>query len=211
MVFKTQKIRPREIREKAGKRPGSQHGKKQKKKKQLQNASSIVPDQPRPTTIIGVGIELFRGVISSLIGRWREASKCSGIIRRVLYMSSRLSITSRRVASHSRVKHPLFVSPIADLGVVGFDMDAYKLIVSHSHSCGPVIMLGGTPGGPCCPELALPTPPPWGTIEACIDKLFCCDPNRFCMGCGLGCPSLLLRLKPLLPILMSSASSMFVS
>ena len=112
MVFKTQKIRPREIREKAGKRPGSQHGKKQKKKKQLQNASSIVPDQPRPTTIIGVGIELFRGVISSLIGRWREASKCSGIIRRVLYMSC-LSIASRRVV----VSSVRSSSPEADLSV----------------------------------------------------------------------------------------------
>lgn len=150
-----------------------------------------------------VGVELSSSAAFTSDWRWKGASKCSGIIRRVLYMSSLY-----HVASHIRVKHPLFVSRS---GSRCRGWDAYKLIVSHSHSCGPVIMLGGTPGGPCCPELALPTPPPWGTIEACIDKLFCCDPNRFCMGCGLGCPSLLLRLKPLLPILMSSASSMFVS
>lgn len=72
-------------------------------------------------------------------------------------------------------------------------------------------MLGGTPDGACCPELEFPIPPPWGTIAACIDKLFCCDPNRFCIGWGLCCPSLLLLLKPLLPMLTSSASSMFVS
>jgi hypothetical protein len=156
-----------------------------------------VSGQPRPRMAVGiVGVEFELSGQRRRVQSARVSSDASRICR-LSITSGRIVVSSIRSASPSGSRCRLH--------------HAYKLIVSHSHSCGPVIMLGGTPGGPCCPAFACPIPPPWGTIAACIVKLFCCDPNRFCIGCVLGCPSLLLLLKPLLPMLMSSASSMFVS
>jgi hypothetical protein len=49
-------------------------------------------------------------------------------------------------------------------------------------------------------------------MAACIGTMFCCESNGLRMGCSLCCcPSFLLLLKPLLAMLMSSASPISVS
>jgi hypothetical protein len=86
--------------------------------------------------------------------RERELRSARVSIRRILCMSSLYLFSSHRMF----VPRTRIFRSRANL-VVGAAR-AYKLIVSHSHSCGPVIMLGGTPGGPCCAALAWPIPPP---------------------------------------------------